>query len=276
MCGSFQTNQEILKPTDGSWKKPQRSWNQPLCFLVAWKRSSAHHHQTHAFFFQSETCFFRSFRITKTRVPFRLVLGLLGLYTKEEVWKIMWVNPGKGTIHPKKERILLTKQHGFQGLPLYVRWEGSRWLYNIYMLLFYEFKDSCYFSNKDLLGQTKNLFRQKWAKFFESKLHPWKLEPRKNRKKMEDFFHWTWKNIILFVHVDVWGRNMYMYDIMYIYICIEYLLMFSKNSCLSSPILVSCPHLFEKGICTLERQCVKKCTTTTTTNPLCLCLLLAT
>ena len=44
--------------------------------------------------------------------------------------------------------------------------------YIIYMLLFYEFKDSCYFSNKDLLGQTKNLFRQKWAKFFESKLHP--------------------------------------------------------------------------------------------------------
>lgn len=99
---NFETNHRKLEPTTEKLKPT------PIFFDSLKKvrcTPSSNPYAAYAFFFPiRDMFFFRSFRITKTRVPVRLVLGLLGLYTKEEVWKIMWVNPWKVTIRPKKER----------------------------------------------------------------------------------------------------------------------------------------------------------------------------
>ena len=148
MCVSFQTNQEILKPTTGSWNQPQRSWNQPLFFLIAWKRSGAHRHQTHVFFFQSERCFFRIFPNHKNPRPGSpRTWAPRPLHEGRDMKNQCESTPEKGPSVPKRKGS--SKQHGFQGLPIFR--EGV-----IHILLFYEFKDSCHFSNKDEKKANKN------------------------------------------------------------------------------------------------------------------------
>ena len=149
MCGSFQTNQEILKPTTEKLKPT------PV-FFDSLKKVKVHTIiKRMCFFSQSETCFF--FDLSESQKPasrFASYLGSSASTRRKRCEKSMWVNPWKWTIRPKNERILLTKQHGFQGLPIYVSFrEGSRWLY---ILLFYESKDSCHFSNKDEKRANKN------------------------------------------------------------------------------------------------------------------------
>ena len=143
----------VFKPTKKFWNQPQRSWNPPLFFLIAWKRSRCTPSSNACVFFPIRDMFFSIFPNHKNPRPGSpRTWAPRPLHEGRDVKNQCESTPEKGPSIPKRKGS--SKQHGFQGLPIYVSFrEGSRWLY---ILLFYESKDSCHFSNKDEKRANKN------------------------------------------------------------------------------------------------------------------------